>query len=123
MKNDSVLDALTRASEGLLFPSETEAELEPFLWEAAAAPTHERLRAQAGVSADAAVEKTTLADLLRTVPSEDRSKFQALQVTLEAQLAAIQVYKVGDEPEKTVWIVGETVDGRWAGLRTTVVET
>jgi hypothetical protein len=33
------------------------------------------------------------------------------------------VYKVGDEPEKQVYIVGRTSDGRWAGLKTTVVET
>jgi hypothetical protein len=123
MRGNPVLESLAKASEGLLFPSETEAELEPFLWEAAAAPTSERLRTQAGAAADAVVVKTTLADLFRTVPSEDRRKFQALQVTLEAQLSAIQVYKVGDAPEKTVWIVGETVDGRWAGLKTSVVET
>jgi Nuclease A inhibitor-like protein len=123
MHGNPVLESLTKASEGLLFPSETEAELEPFLWEAAAAPTRERLCTQAGAAASAAVEKGTLADLLRTVPSADRPKFQALQVTLEAQLSDIQVYKVGDEPEKTVWIVGKTADGRWAGLKTTVVET
>jgi hypothetical protein len=123
MPINPVLESLTKASEGLLFPSETEAELVPFLWEAAAAPTSERLRAQAGATADTAVEKTTLPDLLRTVPNEDRPKFRALEVTLEAHLSAIQVYKVGDEPEKTVWIVGETVDGHWAGLKTRVVET
>ena len=123
MQGNPVLESLTKASKGLLFPSETEAELEPFLWEAAAAPTRERLRKQAGAAADAAVEEATLAELLRTVPSEDRPKFQALQKTLEALLSGMQVYKVGDEAEKTVWIVGKTADGRWAGLKTTVVET
>jgi hypothetical protein len=29
----------------------------------------------------------------------------------------------GEEAEKTVSIVGKTADGRWAGLKTTVVET
>jgi hypothetical protein len=33
------------------------------------------------------------------------------------------VYKVGDEPEKDVYIVGMTNDRQWAGLKTTVVET
>ena len=123
MPGNVVLESLTKASKGLLFPSETEAELEPFLWDAAAGPTRERLRQLAGAAANAAVEEATLADLLRTVPSEDRPKFQALQKTLEAQLSSIQVYKIGDEPEKAVWIVGKTADGRWAGLKTTVVET
>ena len=123
MKVDPVLNALTAASKGVLFPSETEAELEPFLWDAAAAPTSPRLRKLSDAAADAAIEEATLADLFRTVPSEDRSTFQALQKTLESQLSGIQVYKVGDEPAKTVWIVGKTADGRWAGLKTTVVET
>jgi hypothetical protein len=30
---------------------------------------------------------------------------------------------VGDEPEKQVYIVGRAPDVRWAGLKTTVVET
>jgi hypothetical protein len=120
---DPIVYALLKASDGLLFPSETEATLVPFLWDAAAAPSSERLRKLAGAAADATVETATLADLFRTVPSEDRTRFQALQQTLEAQLSGIQVCKVGDDPEKTVWIVGKTADGRWGGLRTTVVET
>jgi hypothetical protein len=39
------------------------------------------------------------------------------------KLSDIKVYKIGDEPEKPVYIVGKTADGRWAGLKTTVVET
>jgi hypothetical protein len=31
--------------------------------------------------------------------------------------------KVGDEAEKQVYLVGKTADGKWAGLKTTVVET
>src|SRR5260370_986330 len=89
-----------RPGIAVLMPNETEAGLVPFLWEGADAPTSERLRQLAGAAADAAIEEATLPDLLRTVPSEDRSKFQALQKTLEAQLSGIHVYKVGDEPEK-----------------------
>jgi hypothetical protein len=32
------------------------------------------------------------------------------------------VYKVGDEAEREVYIVGKSKGGQWAGLRTTVVE-
>ena len=34
-----------------------------------------------------------------------------------------KVYKTGDEAERQAYIVGKTADGRWAGLKTTVVET
>jgi hypothetical protein len=39
------------------------------------------------------------------------------------QLSGVKVYKIGDEAEKAAYIVGKTGDGRWAGLKTTVVET
>jgi hypothetical protein len=38
-------------------------------------------------------------------------------------LTGIQVYKVGDEAEKQAFVVGKTTEGKWAGLKTTVVET
>ena len=41
----------------------------------------------------------------------------------EEQLSGVKVYKVGDEAERQVYIVGKAPDGRWAGLKTTVVET
>jgi len=39
------VDALAKASKGLLFPSETDAPLEPFLWEGAGGKlTKDRVR-------------------------------------------------------------------------------
>ena len=35
----------------------------------------------------------------------------------------MKVNKVGDEPEKVTYIVGKTADGKWAGLKASVVET
>ncbi len=69
------------------------------------------------------VEATTLSRFFRAVPSEDKVKFQALTKALQEQLSGIKVYKVGEEAEKEVHVVGQTADGRWAGLKTTVVET
>jgi hypothetical protein len=34
---------------------------------------------------------------------------------VQSQLASIEVYKVGDEPERPAFIVGQAPDGRWAG--------
>jgi len=42
---------------------------------------------------------------------------------LQEQLSGIKGYKVGDEAEREVYIVGKTKDGRWAGLKTSAVET
>ena len=71
----------------------------------------------------AAVEETTLDDLLSTVPEEDRPQFDKLAAAVKQQLSGVKVYKVGDDPERQVYVVGKTSDGKWAGLKTKVVET
>jgi hypothetical protein len=35
----------------------------------------------------------------------------------------VKVYEVGDEPEKRVYVVVKTLDGKRAGIKTSVVET
>jgi hypothetical protein len=120
---DPVLATLTKASKGLMLPSESDAPLEPFLWKDGADLTHERLLQLSGSPADTAVEERTLDGLLRTVPSEDKAKFQALAKVLKEQLSGVKVYVVGDEAEKQVYIVGKTPSGQWAGLKGSVVET
>lgn len=123
MKKDPVLDALKKASKGLLFPSESDAPLEPFAWKGGEALTAQRVLKLSGAAAGTEVEQTTLDDLFITIPKEDRPKFDALRKALEAQLSGVTVYRVGDEAEQAVYIVGKSKDGRWAGLKTTVVET
>ena len=69
------------------------------------------------------VEAETLEDFFRVVPKEDRPKFDKLAKLLQAQLSGLTVYKVGDEAERDVYLVGKMKAGRWAGLKTSVVET
>jgi histidine triad (HIT) family protein len=102
---------------------QSEAPLEPFAWKDGGALTHERLLEMAGAEAGTAVEETALATLLRTIPPEDKSKFDRLAKVVQEQLSGIKVYKVGDEAEREVYLVGKTKEGQWAMLKTTVVET
>jgi hypothetical protein len=97
--------------------------LEPFLWEGGGNLTKDRIHELAGADEGETVEELSLDDLLRTVPSEDRAKFDKLAAAVKQQLSGVKVYKVGDEPEKDVYIVGKTGDRKWAGLKTSVVET
>jgi hypothetical protein len=122
-KKDGVLDALTKAAKGLQFISETEADLEPFVWEHGGRLTDKRLLELAGEEEGTVVEQQSLDDFFQAVPPEDKDKFDRLAGVLKEQLSDITVYKVGDEAEKSAYIVGRTADGRWAGLKTTVVET
>jgi hypothetical protein len=57
------------------------------------------------------------------VPEEDRPQFDKLAATVKQQLSGVKVYRVGDEPERQVYVVGKTSDGKWAGLKATVVQT
>ena len=95
--------------------------LEPFLWDDSAALTPKHLRELAGTQGG--IEEETLDDFLDAVPPEDKPKFDKLAAVLREQLSAIKVYKVGDEAEKQAFVVGKTSDGKWAGLKTAVVET
>jgi len=122
-KKDSVLDALKKAAKGLQYTSETEAKLEPFVWGDGDRLTDEHLLELAGVEEGTAVEQQSLDDFFHAVPPEDKEKFDKLAKVLQEQLSGVKVYKVGDEAEKQAYIAGKTPDGKWAGLKTTVVET
>src|SRR5262245_21525229 len=122
MKN-SIIDELRQASKGLVFVSETEAELEPFAWEGGGKLTKVRLLELAEAEPDTPVEEMTLDSFFRAVGSEDRDRFDELARVLKEKLAGVKVYKLGGEPEKQVYIVGKAEGGSWAGLKTTVVET
>jgi hypothetical protein len=122
MKKAGGVAALKKASEGLLFPSETDAPFKAFLWESAGQLTPERVRELAGAEEGTEVEEMSLDDLLETVPSEDRPEFHKLGGAIRQQLSEVKVYKIGDEPERDVYILGKTSDGQVAGLKTKVVE-
>jgi hypothetical protein len=122
MKSNPVVDALKSAVQGLLYISETEAELEPFLWDAGEL-TEKRLLELTGADKATTVEEETLDDFFRPVSKEDKPKFANLAKVFKEQMTGVKVFKVGDEPEKQILVVGMTNDGQWAGVKTSVVET
>jgi hypothetical protein len=123
VKKNPVIDTFKKASKGLLFISETEAKFEPFAWPGGNDLTEDHLLKLSGAEEGTEVEQDSLDNLFGTVSKEDRPQFDKLAKVLNEQLTGIKVYKVGDEAEKDVYIVGKTADGQWAGLKTSVVET
>jgi hypothetical protein len=123
MTNHPAVVALQKACKGLLFPSESEANLEPFLWQNGSTLTQTRLLDLSGSRKSTPIEEMTLESFFRVVPNEERPPFDKLAKVLQEHLSTIKVYKLGEQPEKQVFIVGKTTDGQWAGLKTTVVET
>ena len=122
MKKHPIVDALENAVKGPVYVSETESALDPVLWDSATVDKAELLKA-AGAKDGTAIEEMTLDAFFRTVSHEDKPKFAKLAKVLKDDRTDTKVYKIGDEPEKTIIVVGKTTDGECAGVKTTVVET
>lgn len=132
-----LIAALEEASRDLLYMSESDYPLTPFLWErektGEEGVTPERVAAIAGYPADTPVEAADFESFFEAAQAEEEwyepeellqaKGFQNLVALLKAELADLQVYKVGGEPEREVFVVGRTQSGDYAGVSTRVVET
>src|SRR5262249_2312435 len=116
---DSVLTKLQRATKGLLYPSEYDAPLEPFVWEQAE-NTPAEVRRLSGQPAKQRC-RTVAADAFFEELAEVEG-FPELYATLKKTLTDLKVYKCG-AANITVYIVGRDAHGRLAGLKTQAVET
>src|SRR4051794_40308781 len=117
--DDKVLAALKKASDGLLYPSETDAPFEAFAW-AKAPNTAATVRKQAKLPRNAKCAEVSLDDFFADLVEE--KEFQALRTGLEKTLSDVKVYQCGSI-KVTYFVVGTAPDGRLAGLKTTAVET
>ena len=127
------IETLKHATDGLLFPSETDAPLEPFFWphDDDSKLTPETLAPMAGVAADTPVKSVKLETFFRPATKEEEwhndeekaqvARFQELVRTLKTTLDDVKVFRVG-ETRIDVYVVGK-VEGGYAGLKTLVVET
>ena len=129
MTAKEITDLLTKLSEGLLFPSESEYPLEPFTWKSATL-NRKTILTQAGKPAKTSIEAIALEDFFATVVTdqdwfedEDREiaqRFRDLQTAI-ATLENVQVFRLG-KVEIDVYIVG-AIGQDLVGLKTTVIET
>ena len=122
------------AAKGLLYPSETDAALEPFAWQNINDATFsiDKLLLATRHKINTPVDGLELADFFAPVSRieewmDDSEKhtaerFQDLKETLEDLLSDISVYRVG-EVNVDVYIVGKTDGGYYAGISTKLVET
>lgn len=133
MKSDEeVIEELKKATEGLLFMSESEYPFETVYWKALPEVGEAFLRNQAGLSVDAPVETISLDDFFQ-VASADASwrsdesrraaeRYRNLTALLKENLDNVKVYKLGSV-NMPVYIVGQSKTGNWLGISTRVVET
>jgi Nuclease A inhibitor-like protein len=116
---DPVFTTLTQATEGLLYPSEYDEPLEPFVWEPAD-NTLSEVRRLSGHPAQERCE-TLPADAFFDELAEVEG-FAALYQTLQETLTDLKVYRCG-AANLTLYVVGRDRQGRLAGFKTRAVET
>lgn len=133
MAKTEIAATLKKASEGLQYPSETDAPFEPFEWPGEQGkPDKARVLVLTGLPAGTPVKVKSLDAFFKDATEEqdwqdaevkaEVQKFKQLVQAIKDALADVKVFLVGKGSEKDAFIVGRT-DAGWAGLRTKVVET
>ncbi len=130
MNATEISDRLSLLSKGLLFPSESEYPLEPFIWEKTTLSIKEIL-IRSGKNCDTPIATLTLEDFFASVVTEENwfdtqdreiaHRFRDLKRAIASNLENVQVFRVG-KVEIEVYIVG-TINSDLVGLKTTVIET
>jgi len=128
----SIADQLQKASQGLLFISETDAPFEVIHWQAQGELTPAKLLQLTEHPPDAPVEVVSVDEFFAIATAEEdwhdqeeretAKRFRQLVSILKQNLSQLQVYRVGDR-SIDAYIVGVTPSGEWAGLATKLVET
>jgi hypothetical protein len=116
------LQAITTASAGLMYPSETDAPFEPFCW---TTPAGGSARSQVAAHArkGQTIQEVPLNDFFAELDdSDDADRFRTLRQVMESQLAGLKIFRLG-QIKIDVYLIGKTRSGAWAGLHTISVET
>lgn len=129
---DILAESLKKATENLYYISETDAEIEPFFGQAAAAVTKEEILRQTGKSLDETIEErdfrqiferlTKIQDWYSKEETANVERFTRLRKILLENLKDLKVFKIG-RIELDVYFVGLDKEGKLAGVKTKAVET
>ena len=135
MSITSARAALERAVEGLTFESESDEPLEVFVWPRADIGdeiSDAWIKDRHGAGSGDPVERLAFEDFFRPLVEHKKwhrkqesdvvRGYQKLFETIRTHLQEVRVYKTGSI-EKSVYIVGKTKTGDWAGIKTTAIET
>ncbi len=127
-----VLNALKKASRGVLLVSEIDSPYRPFLWEIEGSLTKKKLLEKADLPEKAKVDEIDFETFMASYGSEQKwhgaeekamaLRYQDLAKTLREHLSHLKVFKAGDSKLK-VFVIGKTEDGQWAGLEAIALET
>jgi Nuclease A inhibitor-like protein len=115
MTDDQILAELRKASDGLLYMSESDYPFELVHWDGKVELTKDYLCEVAGQPAGSPILELSVGQFLS-------GPFESVGRLVERYLADARVYKIGDI-NIPVYVVGRSPEGNWLGLSTRVVET
>ena len=117
---DDVLGELTRAADGLLYPSDTDAPFEVHAWPAGPADAQAALLANAPPPPGAKIQEVLPEEFFGELTDDPR--FQTLRHTLQTSLTGLHILRVG-QVNIAIYLLGQLPDGRWAAIKTVSVES
>ena len=123
---------IKKATKGLIFISETDAEILPFFGGQAQAVTKEEILSQTKSATDAPVEErnfkeffvrlTEIQDWFGDEEKATAQKFADLKDLLERNLRDLKVFKIG-KIQLDIYVVGLDAENNLLGIKTKAVET
>jgi hypothetical protein len=117
------LQEIRKASDGLDYPSESDAPFDLFRWPKGRGAAREQVVAHGGAvrKIEEVLSDAFFAELIE---SDEGERYKQLRRALESQLKELKIFRVGvGEPKVDIYLVGRTRAGDWAGLHTTSIET
>lgn len=126
--NEELKNRIGEAATGLIYMSETDAEITPFEGGAADGVTAANLLAQVGAPADSPVEERDFQQVMGRLArgtegdEEKTTKFNALKGAMEKNLSDVKVFAVG-RVQVDIYMVGLDGEGNLSGVKTRAVET
>jgi len=120
----ALLQSLAQATSDLLYPSETDAPVEPYRF-GDEAPTPRTLLGALELAPDTPVEEASASSFFEgLVEGDDESaaRFRELQAILDRELTDLRSYRAGKVDIDAI-VLGRDASGAWIGVRTKIVET
>ena len=131
-EKNNLLEQIKKASEGLYYISETDAEITPFAGSVAESVSKEEILRQTKNAFDTPIEERNFAEIFKRLTKiqdwygEEETaavaKFVVLKELLEKNLRDLKVFRIG-ETELDIYVVGLDAEDNLLGIETKAVET
>jgi hypothetical protein len=115
------LRQISKAIDGLIYPSESDVGFDLFQWGVAAGSARDQVKAH--TRAGRTMQEVSVDDFFAALKTTDEAaRFGELRRVMESCLSEVKVFRVGTIRVE-IYLIGKTRAGQWAGVHTTSVET